>query len=82
MKNLNIKNKLLNIWVVHHCLLFLVFCYHAKLIKSKKSPVTVISHRVYDAMDREFEEEGTIVSSAIRKSKLKLCKYDQEVATS
>ena len=46
------------------------------------SLVTVISPGVYEAMDREFEEEGTIESSAICKSKLKLfsCKRNQAVA--
>ena len=55
-----------------------------KTILDTGSQVTVISRKVYDAMDREFEEEGTIVSSAIRKSKLKLfsCKRDHAVAIS
>ena len=46
--------------------------------------MTIISSGVYDIMGREFEEEGNIVSSIIRKSKLKLfsCKRDQAVATS
>ena len=46
--------------------------------------VTVISPGVYDIMGREFEEEGNIISSIIRKSKLKLfsCERDQAVATS
>ena len=48
------------------------------------SSVTVISRGVYDIIGREFEEEGNIVSSIIRKSKLKLfsCERDQAVAMS
>ena len=39
-----------------------------KAILDTGSPVTVISRRVYDYIGREFEEEGNIVSSSIRKS--------------
>ena len=41
-----------------------------KAILDTGSPVTVISRRVYDEMDREFEEEGNRVISVVRKSKL------------
>ena len=40
-----------------------------KAILDTGSPVTAISRRVYDAMNREFKEEDTIESSAYRKSK-------------
>ena len=54
------------------------------MILDTVSPVTVISRGVYDAMDQEFEEEETVVSNAIRKSKLKLypSERDQAMATS
>ena len=47
------------------------------------SPVTVISHRLYEKLAKEFEDDGKRVSSTLRKSKIKLfsCEKDQAVAT-
>ena len=49
-----------------------------KAILVTGSPVTVISRGVYDNMGREIEEEGKIVSSIIRKSKLKLFSCERD----
>ena len=49
-----------------------------KAILFTGSPVTVISRGVYDNMGREIEEEGKIVSSIIRKSKLKLFSCERD----
>ena len=53
-----------------------------KAILDTRSPVTIISRGVYDAMDSEFEEGANSVSSSIRKSKLTIFLSDQAVTTS
>ena len=55
-----------------------------KTIQDTGSPVTVISRSIYEELASEFEDDGKRVSSALRRSKIKLfaCEKHRAVAMS